>query len=131
MKRIISILILSGLVFSIPTSAQENSSSVEKLRDLIQKDYFTLNILLQTEGRFSFKDDNLQGGRSFSAPNARISLKGKFNSGFFYRIYVNAASDPILLDAYIGYKLNDALSFSVGSMKPKQTLDYIPKSGGP
>ena len=30
------------------------------------------------------------------------------------------------MDAYIGYKLHDAFSFSVGSMKPKQTLDYIP-----
>ncbi|MBS3773993.1 MAG: hypothetical protein KGY70_02290 [Bacteroidales bacterium] len=126
MRRSIFTLILFGLVFSLPTSAQENSSSVEKLRDLIQKDYFTLNLLLQNEGRFSFKDDDFQGGRTFSTPNARISLKGKIDGGFFYRFYLDAAPEPTLLDAYIGYKLHDALSISVGSMKPRQTLDYIP-----
>ena len=101
-------------------------SSVEKLRSFIQKDYFTLNILIQSEGRFSFQDDNFQGGRTFNTPNARLSIKGQFDGGLFYRFYVNAAAEPNLLDAYIGYKHNDAFSFSVGSMKPKQTLDFIP-----
>ena len=126
MLKVIYISILCGLLFSLPISAQENISSVEKLRSFIQKDYFTLNLLIQSEGRFSFKDDNFQGGRTFSTPNARISIKGKFDGGLFYRFYINAASEPNLLDAYIGYKFNDAFSLSAGSMKPKQTLDYIP-----
>ncbi len=126
MRRIILTSFFCGFVFSLFTNAQDNSSSVEQLRDLLQKDYFTLNILIQNEGRYSFKDNDFQGGRTFSTPNARISLKGKFNSGLFYRLHVNAASEPNLLDAYIGYKLHDALSFSIGSMKPKQTLDYLP-----
>ncbi len=37
--------------------------------------------------------------------------------------------EPNLLDAFIGYRYNDALNLTVGAMKPRQTLDYIPAPG--
>lgn len=109
--------------------AQEKNSLDEQLASHLHNDYFTLNLLIQSEGRYSFKDDDFQGGRSFNAANARISMRGNLNGGFFYRIFADMAPKPVLLDAYAGYKHSDAFSFMIGSMKPKQTLDYIPDPG--
>lgn len=128
MKGITLTTIICGII-SLSSIAQENPTIDNQLRDFLHKDYFTLNVLIQSEGRFSFKDDNFQSGRTFNVANARISLKGKLDGGFFYRVLVNVAPEPALLDAYVGYKLNDAFSLSVGAMKPPQTLDYIPDPG--
>ena len=117
------------LMLVISAQARENPSLDEQLRAHLHKEYFTLNLLIQSEGRYSFKDDDFQGGRSFNAANARISMRGNLNGGFFYRIFVDAAPEPALLDVFAGYKYSDAFSFMVGSMKPRQTLDFIPDPG--
>lgn len=126
-----NLLTTAALSFLLAISAQarENPSLDEQLRAHLHKEYFTLNLLVQSEGRFSFKDDDFQGGRSFNAANARISMRGNLNGGFFYRIFVDAAPEPALLDVFAGYKHSDAFSFIVGSMKPRQTLDFIPDPG--
>ena len=117
------------IVCSLPICAQENTSLDDQLRAYLQKDYFTLNVLLQSEVRYSFRDDDFQGGRTFNVANARISLGGKLHGGFFYRVLINASPEPALLDAFVGYRLDDAFSLSIGAMKPRQTLDYIPDPG--
>lgn len=116
------------LIFST-TVAEERPSLDDQLREHLHNEYFNLNLLIQSEGRFSFKDDDFQGGRTFSAANARISLRGNLDGGFFYRVMVDAAPQVRLLDAFVGYKINDAFSVSVGAMKPRQTLDFIPDPG--
>ncbi|MDW7680040.1 MAG: porin [bacterium] len=129
MRKVTLITILGVLLFSLTVIAQEKSSLDEQLKSYLHQDFFKLNILLQSEGRFSFEDDDFQGGRTFSAANARVSLRGNLDGGFFYRIYIDAAPQPGLLDAYAGYKANDGFSLAVGAMKPRQTLDYIPNPG--
>ena len=129
MKKYTLTAVLYGLLLAISAQGQENQTLNNQLREYLQKDYFTLNVLVQSEGRFSFQDDNFQGGRSFSVPNARISIKGNLDGGFFYRVFVDAAPEPVLLDAYAGYKVSDAFSFALGAQKPNQTLDYIPDPG--
>lgn len=109
--------------------SQDKLSLDEQLRAHLYKNYFTLNLLIQSEGRYSFNEDNFQGGKSFNAANARISICGNLNGGFFYRIFVAVAPQPALLDAFAGYKHNDAFSFMIGAMKPEQTLDFIPDPG--
>jgi hypothetical protein len=126
MKKIVPLLAILCLSLTNTTTAQENQSLNEQLRAHLHKDYFTLNLLIQSEGRYSFQDDNFQGGRSFNATNARVSMRGILNGGFFYRLFADAAPQPVLLDAYAGYKHSDAFRFMIGSMKPRQTLDYIP-----
>jgi hypothetical protein len=129
MKKHLITVLTCGLLLAISAQAQENPSLDDQLRAHLHKDYFTLNLLIQSEGRLSFKDDDFQGGRSFNAANARISMRGNLKGGFFYRIFVDAAPEPALLDVFAGYKVSDALSFMVGSMKPRQTLDFIPDPG--
>ncbi|MFP4548981.1 MAG: porin [Fidelibacterota bacterium] len=119
LTNVLVLLLISSLM------AQESESLNEAFKTHLQKDYFKLNLLIQSEGRFSFHDDDFQGGRTFSVPNARISLRGKLDSGFFYRLFVDAAPRPTLLDAYVGYNLDEACKISVGAMKPRQTLDFI------
>lgn len=120
---------LSALMLFSTIKAQESPSLDEQLREYLQKDYFSLNVLIQSEGRFSLQDDDFQGGRSFNAANARISLRGNLDGGFFYRVLVDVAPEPALLDAFVGYKLADAFSLTLGAQKPKQTLDFIPDPG--
>ncbi len=129
MKKYSLTAVLCGLLLAISAQGQENPSLDDQLRAHLHKEYFTLNLLVQSEGRFSFEDNDFQGGRTFNAANARINMRGNLKGGFFYRIFVDAAPEPALLDVFAGYKLNDAFSFMVGSMKPRQTLDFIPDPG--
>lgn len=129
MKTIAPFLLVLCLALANVSHALDNLSLDDKLRAHLHKDYFTLNILIQSEGRFSFQDDDFQGGRSFDAANARISLRGNLSGGFFYRVFINATPEPALLDAFVGYKLSDAFSFTLGAQKPRQTLDFIPDPG--
>lgn len=128
MKFITSMFVLFFILLSF-ASAQENESLDEQLRNYLQHDFFSLNVLVQSEGRYSFQDDNFQGGRTFNAANGRISLRGNLDDGFFYRVFVDIAPRPILMDAFVGYKFDDSFQFSIGAMKPEQTLDFIPNPG--
>ncbi|MFP4487940.1 MAG: porin [Bacteroidales bacterium] len=125
-----STLIIFCILLSLTAvPAQDEVSADEKLKSYLHRDFFKLNILMQSGARFSFRDDNFQGGRTFELANARISLRGGLNKGFFYRININAVSDPVLLDAFVGYRLNKYVSVAAGAMKPTQTLDYMPEPG--
>jgi hypothetical protein len=106
--------------------AQSDTSLTQRLEALTKNEVFTINSLVQSGFRYSFTDDDFQGGRLFEVANARFSIKGNFDGGFYYRIFFNFAGEPNLLDAYVGYRVNDALRFTMGAMKPSQTLDYIP-----
>lgn len=102
----------------------------DRLREVLHHEAFTLNVLLQTGASFSFDDDDdFVGGRAFSLDNARISMRGKVDGRFFYRVLFNVASEPNILDAFIGYRHSDALRVSLGAMKPRQSADYIPNPG--
>jgi phosphate-selective porin len=121
--------VLSGLLLfmSILLFAENKISDADdSLKQFLNKEYFKVNVLIQAEGRYSFEDDDFQGGRTFRVANARVSIKGVLENGFFYRVYFNTAPSPKLLDAFVGYKFSEGLSLSLGAMKPKQTLDYIP-----
>lgn len=126
MKRIALLIILS--VFLLKVKAQEEPLALQ-IREKVQHEAFTVNALLQSGFRYSLKDNYFQGGRTFEAANARISIRGMIDGQFYYRLFFNLVSEPNLLDAYIGYRYSDAFSVSVGAMKPKQTQDFLPDPG--
>jgi hypothetical protein len=127
MKTII-LFISIVFMFSNLTRAQDEPFT-EQIKSTIQKEAFTVNALLQSGFRYSLQDDNFQGGRTFEAANARLSIKGILDNKFYYRLHFNFVREPNLLDAYIGYKINDAFLLTAGAMKPKQSLDFIPDPG--
>ncbi|MGF7140706.1 porin [Roseimarinus sediminis] len=126
MKRIALLIILS--LFFLTVKAQEEPLALQ-IREKVQHEAFTVNALLQSGFRYSLKDNYFQGGRTFEAANARISIRGTIDGQFYYRLFFNLVSEPNLLDAYIGYRYSDAFSVTVGAMKPKQTQDFIPDPG--
>ncbi len=130
-KLFISLMVCSFLSVTSFVFADEPSEEplADRLREVLDHEAFTLNVLLQTGAAFSFDDDDFVGGRAFSLDNARISMRGKIDGRFFYRVLFNLASEPNILDAYIGYHQSDAFRVSIGAMKPQQTADYIPHPG--
>lgn len=123
------LMIFCAILVLNSVSAQEEVSLDEELEAYLKRDYFNLNMLIQAGARFSLYDDDFQGGRTFEATNARIIIRGDLDKGFFYKIAINAVSDPVLLDAYVGYRFNESLSIATGAMKPTQTLDFMPDPG--
>lgn len=125
-------LILSILFFWTTYLSGQESVVVEKeplyqqIKKNIQHKAFTINPLVQSGGRFSLKDDNFLGGKTFSLYNARFVVKGKIDGGFFYKFQMNFAKEPNLLDALVGYEYSKALKISMGAMKPLQSQDFIP-----
>ncbi len=118
--------ILAVLLLSFVSVSAQDEPLARQIKEKVQHEAFTVNSIMQTGVRYSLADDGFQGGRTFELGNARISLRGNIDNGFYYRLFVNFAGEPNLLDAYIGYRLNDGLRFTLGAMKPKQSLDYIP-----
>jgi hypothetical protein len=126
LSALFCVMLLSGSAFA-EDSAEEPLA--DRLREVLHHEAFTLNALIQTGAAFSFDDDDFVGGRAFSLDNARVSMRGKIDGRFFYRVLFNLASEPNILDAYIGYHQSDAFRVSIGAMKPQQTADYIPHPG--
>jgi len=122
-------LCLISAIFTPTAQAQtaESEPSLDgQMRSLLSKEYFRLNLLVQSAARYSFKDNNFLGGRGFFVPDADVMLSGNVDGGFYYRILVNMASEPNLLDAFVGYRYDQRLRITAGAHKPMQSLDYIP-----
>jgi len=119
-------------IFSPTLQAGEASADTivfAALPSLIKTEPFTMNVLLQAGLNYPLRDDDFLGGRTFEATNARISIRGNWDSGFYYRLFFNLVREPNVLDAFIGYKFSDELRVAFGAMKPLQTLDFIPDPG--
>ena len=131
-KYILSTFFILGIIgfvlFQSELVAQEKDPEKE-IGFLSQSDAFRINFLGQAGLRYSLKNDQFQGGRTFEAMNARLSFRGKLESGFYYRLFFDMAPEPRLLDAFVGYHFDDKFRLAVGAMKPLQTLDYIPNPG--
>lgn len=125
--------LLLALVFILAGSAGKINAQEEPLADLlksfIQHETFSVNALVQAGFRYSLRDDDFLGGRTFEAANARLSFSGTLDGRFYYSILFNLVNEPNLLDAFIGYRYSDGLNIKAGAMKPSQTLDFIPEPG--
>lgn len=106
-------------------SAQNSPQPLENLKNGLNSDFFNIGMVIQSNFRYSFEDDNFEGGRTFQVPNARIDFKGNVGGGYFYRAHFNLVKEPNLLDAYMGYKYDNRLTIIVGKQKPTQSLDFI------
>ena len=63
MKKSFLTAVLSGFLLAISAEAQEDPTPDDQLRAHLHKDYFIHNLLIQSEGRFYFEDNDFQGGR--------------------------------------------------------------------
>jgi hypothetical protein len=124
---VLCLLLTLGLSQLTTTAiANPDSLKAEKPFPFVDSGPFQLNVLMQTSAVYSLNDDDFLGGRTFNVENARISVRGEWDSGWYYRLYLNLVRTPGLLDAYMGYRFSDQFRLQMGAMKPRHNRDYIP-----
>jgi len=117
------------VVITPNTAWAEEEPLADQLISAVQHEAFTVNAIIQAGLSYSLDDDYFQGGRTFEAANARLSIRGMLDERFFYRVHVNMVAEPNLLDLFIGYRHSDALRITAGAQKPRQSADVIPNPG--
>lgn len=126
---LIFVLFMSLITFNASSFAQENASdhsAGEMIDQYLKQDYLQLNVLLQSNARYSIHETEFQGGRTFQIPNARVGLSGELDENFYYRVLYNVAREQSLLDAFIGWEYTDQFRVQLGAMKPRFSADFIP-----
>jgi len=124
------LLAITGLA-STQVAAQghsENNDRIQELRDKLKGETFNLSAIILFQGDFAFDKDAAAGNRGFFVPQARFKVDGKLDGGFSYKIYVDMADQFNLLDAEIGYMLNEDHQVIVGAQKPGFSKEFLTAS---
>jgi hypothetical protein len=114
---------IAALFLSETTLFAQATTSSEILEEKLKTEEISLNMLAQSLARFSFRDDDFQGGRTFELGSARIGLRGTLDSRFTYRIQTELTNTPSILDLQVGYIFSDEFRIIAGQMKPFFTAD--------
>ncbi|TVQ65991.1 MAG: hypothetical protein EA363_13380 [Balneolaceae bacterium] len=98
----------------------------EQLRERFKTESFSLGILLQTQGAFSFEDTDFNGGRAWDLGSTRIDFRGTVDRNFTYRVRVYFLSQQQSIDARVGYRFSDNLQVVAGAFKPYLSRELDP-----
>jgi hypothetical protein len=128
MKHLLFTLLLTGLLTTV-LQAQYNASSTDQVRGLLKSETFQLGVLIKTKAVFSLEDDKFNGGRKFDMGPSRIDIRGNLEGGFRYQFQVDVRQQTSLLDAQIGYRINDEVQIVAGAFKPFTSIDLDPNPG--
>ncbi|MDR9417962.1 porin [Gracilimonas sp.] len=122
--QLLWVIILFIGIMPMDLTAQENSESerIDALKEMVKSESFNLGMLIQSRAVFSF-DDN--GTRTFSVPQARFKGTGTLDGGFSYNLHFDVADGFTLLDAQIGYAVNEQTTFTVGAQKPGISYEFL------
>ncbi|AXJ00724.1 Phosphate-selective porin O and P [Cyclonatronum proteinivorum] len=101
----------------------------EELRARFKGESFSLGILLQTQGFFSFRDNDFIGGRSWDLGSTRIDFRGTVDRNFTYRVRVYYLSQQQSIDARVGYWFNADTEIVAGAFKPFLSRELDPSPG--
>ena len=121
MKQVRSIVkYVTGLVFFLvsvqltaqdsgPRSIEERIAKVENITSKLPKISGYLNMRYQ----YSDADDS----NSFDIRRMRVNFQGDISPSFDYRLQVEFANSPKILDAYIRWKINSSFNIEAGQFK--------------
>lgn len=109
--------------------AQEDEPLADRLTEMLKSDVFSVGILLQSEGVFSFDDDNFLGGRRFDMGATRLDFRGRVDQNFIYRLQLDFRRTTSVLDAQVGYLIGDNHRIIAGAYKPYLSRDLDPNPG--
>jgi len=135
MPGILRFLLLPVFILALShTSAQgadeegagHSEPLAEQLRDRFKSESFSLGILLQTQGSFSFEDTAFNGGRAWDLGSTRIDFRGTVDRNFTYRVRVYFLSQQQSIDARAGYRFSDNLQVIAGAFKPYLSRELDP-----
>jgi len=99
----LTIFIFFAAAISFADLLAQNTSDTNNLAEKLKTEEISLNMLAQSLGIFSFRDDDFQGGRTFELGSYRIGLRGTLNGRYYYRIQTELTNTPSILDAQVGY----------------------------
>jgi hypothetical protein len=119
------------IIFSLPLflHAQEAEPMSDRLTDILKSDIFNVGILLQSNGVFSFQDDDFKGGRLFDLGATRLDVRGLVDNNFLYRFQVDLRRPATVLDAQVGYVASENFRIVAGAYKPYTSRDLDPNPG--
>lgn len=130
LKAFVSVLLMTFCLFADRSFSQSEGENLDnQLMSLLKHDALSVSGLIQANGRYSFEDNQFNGGRTFQIGNARLSFSGALDQNFDYRFQFNIAREPNLLDAFIGYTHSEQFRIRAGVQKPQFGGDLLPHPG--
>ena len=102
-----TLMIISSLTF-----AQEKIDRTPKISGFVQTLY-----------QANFDDDLELTDNTFRMRRVRMSIDGKLTESLSYKIQGDFSRSPMLVDAYLKYKMCDAFSIQVGQFKLPFTME--------
>ncbi|MDY5319204.1 MAG: porin, partial [Candidatus Egerieousia sp.] len=122
MKRILCTLIAAMMVSVVayPQESQEidelkaRLAKLEKKNDKIEK---IVNALPKISGYLQMGYESASGSNSFYTKRLRLSLAGNISSKVDYKLQIDFAGTPKIIDAYFRYKPFTELNFQFGEFK--------------
>lgn len=104
-----ALMVVSGLTF-----AQEKVDRIPKISGFVQIRY-----------DMDFDKDFKMGTNTFDLQRVRLSVDGNLTKNLSYKLQGDFMRQPILVDAYVKYKICDALAIQVGQFKTPFTLESM------
>lgn len=112
-----------------PGISAQSEQTLENLEEKLKTEPLEVGALLQSIGRFSFKDDGFSGGRRFELGAIRLDFRGTLDSRFVYRLQTEFRNNPAVLDAQVGYIFSDEFRIVAGQFKPFLSKELDPDPG--
>ena len=114
MRRTRFTLLAILLFISVLAFAQEKVDRTPKISGFVQTQY-TAN----------FNKDFELVDNTFRMRRVRMSIEGKLLENLSYKIQGDFLNSPMLVDAFLKYKFNDALSIQAGQFKVPFTIESL------
>jgi phosphate-selective porin len=130
---VLNLLIQNKLVSQKEADSVRAAAAITEQDNLAKQKFFPINagkkiqLAGYTQVRYQILDEpgKIDG---FDIRRARLDLKGNISPYWGYRLQVDFAASPKLLDAYVEVKLNDYLNFTVGQTKIPFSLENLTAS---
>lgn len=123
-KNLLLTVFLFFSFFTLTVKPQSDETLYQQLKSNFKKDYFNVEILLQT--LFDYQGDRIVfGNNGFSVPNARFRVRGILDKGFRYDFQINMISQNPLIDASVSYKYSDAFMVDAGMFKSPFSYEFL------
>lgn len=126
MKKLVLVVLL--LIISVPeVKAQEVLA--DEMRQKLKSKEFSVGILLQSTGNFSFTDDEFNGGNQFDIGATRLTFRGTVDNNFIYKMQMDFRRTVSIMDAQVGYAFSENFRIITGAFKPFLSIDLDPNPG--
>ena len=110
------------IILCVPLNAQENSvdQRIANVENIVSK---LPNILGDINLRHRYDDAGATTINSFDVRRARLDFRGNISKPVSYRLHIDFANSPKILDVLVNWKINDYMSLQAGQYKIPFSLE--------